>query len=130
MRIKLIVLLLLIAGPLVLASMSLAASSDLALPWWTLDGGGGNSQGGDYVLRSSIGQSEAGPRMSGGNYNLAGGFWYVVKVEAPIVPPAATLTVTPAETPTETPVGTPTETPVGTPDDTAGGDIYLPLVSR
>jgi len=51
-----------------------AEVSDFVLNWWTVDGGGGLSQGGDYTLYGTIGQSDAGA-MSGGDYTLHGGFW-------------------------------------------------------
>jgi hypothetical protein len=45
-----------------------------SLPWWTIDSGGGSSQGGAYSLRGTTGQADAG-RLSGGSYILVGGFW-------------------------------------------------------
>lgn len=39
----------------------------------TIDGGG-ISSGGEYILRGTIGQPDAGV-MSGGQYELLGGFW-------------------------------------------------------
>ena len=67
-------LLLSLAALLALASIALAAGEGLDLSWWTVDGGGGTSQGGDYALSGTAGQPEAGPAMSGGPYELAGGF--------------------------------------------------------
>jgi hypothetical protein len=55
--------------------IALAASNDFSVPWWTVDGGGGTSQGGDYVVSGSIGQPDAGSPMSGGEFTLVGGFW-------------------------------------------------------
>ncbi len=46
------------------------------LSWFTVDGGGGQSQGGDYAISGTIGQPEAGVPMSGGQFTLHGGFWY------------------------------------------------------
>lgn len=46
-----------------------------SLPWWTVDGGGGSSQGGVYTLRGSAGQADASAASSGGVYSLRGGFW-------------------------------------------------------
>ena len=40
----------------------------------TIDGGGGTSSGGQYVVMGTTGQPEAG-EMSGGQYELLGGFW-------------------------------------------------------
>ncbi len=44
------------------------------LSWSTIDGGGGQSSGGPYVLTGTIGQPDAG-YLGGGNYELLGGFW-------------------------------------------------------
>jgi len=46
----------------------------LAIPWWTVDGGGGASQGGPYNLAGTTGQPDAGD-LSGGSYIHKGGFW-------------------------------------------------------
>lgn len=64
-------------GVLLLLSIAFtvyAEGSDLALYWWSVDGGGDSSQGGDYTLIGTIGQSDAGA-MRGGVYTLHGGFW-------------------------------------------------------
>jgi len=44
------------------------------LTWSTIDGGGGVSSGGGYLLGGTIGQPDAGA-MTGGGYTLVGGFW-------------------------------------------------------
>jgi hypothetical protein len=44
------------------------------LNWSTIDGGGGTSSGGAYVLTGTIGQPDAA-WSAGGNYELLGGFW-------------------------------------------------------
>jgi len=59
------------------------AQSRYALDWFTIDGGGGTSSGGDFTLNGTIGQPDAGT-MSGGNYSLAGGFWGATKTPAPV----------------------------------------------
>jgi hypothetical protein len=61
------------AWPFDFAQDELSASYDLS--WWTLDGGGGSSSGVNYVLDGTAGQPDPGPVLSGGNYNLEGGFW-------------------------------------------------------
>lgn len=71
-------ILLLAAGSIGLASDDLAES--LTISWWTADGGGGDSAGGSYSLRGTIGQSDAG-RASGGDYALIGGFWSAMPLE-------------------------------------------------
>jgi hypothetical protein len=44
------------------------------ISWYTIDGGGGQSSGGPYVLTGTIGQPDAA-YSTGGNYELLGGFW-------------------------------------------------------
>lgn len=50
----------------------LAQSAGYTLDWFVI-AGGGQASGGAYTLRSVAGQSTAGP-LSGGAYNLTGGF--------------------------------------------------------
>lgn len=49
------------------------------LTWSTLDGGGASSAGGGYQVSGTVGQPDASAAgaMSGGNYDLTGGFWGV-----------------------------------------------------
>ena len=44
------------------------------LNWHTIDGGGGVSAGGTYIIRGTIGQPDAA-YLEGGDYELLGGFW-------------------------------------------------------
>ena len=44
------------------------------LTWSTIDGGGGQTSGGAYIVTGTIGQPEAGV-MTGGGYELLGGYW-------------------------------------------------------
>jgi hypothetical protein len=81
MRTKIIVFLVL---TLLLALTAVAAASSqlasgFSIPWWTVDGGGGVSQGGAYTLSGTTGQADAG-NASGGTYSLSGGFWSVTLV--------------------------------------------------
>jgi len=72
---KRICLLLAVCALLLIASAGTAyAQGLLDIPWWTVDGGGGLSQGGDFTLHGGIGQADAGS-MQGGEYTLNGGFW-------------------------------------------------------
>ncbi len=52
-----------------------ASAQPFAIDWYTIDGGGGTSSGGNFTLSGTIGQPDAGPTMSGGNFTLTGGFW-------------------------------------------------------
>jgi hypothetical protein len=66
---------LLVTGLLLLAGGAWAASAGpYDLSWWTVDVGGGSSQGGSYALAGTIGQHDAGA-LAGGGYTLGGGFW-------------------------------------------------------
>jgi hypothetical protein len=62
-----------------IAATTLVAAPDspaeaYSISWWTIDGGGGNSQGGPYALGGTVGQADA-QTSSGGAYLLTGGFW-------------------------------------------------------
>ena len=45
------------------------------LSWNTVDGGGGTSSGGGFELTGTTGQADAGVLMTGGTFELSGGFW-------------------------------------------------------
>lgn len=68
---KATIVLLSIVVMLVIATGSRA---DYQIVWSTIDGGGGTSAGGQYVLTGTIGQPDA-EYSSGGNYEMLGGFW-------------------------------------------------------
>lgn len=53
----------------------LASAQPYSVHWSTVDGGGGNSTGGVYAVTGTIGQPDAGPTMTNGQYAVAGGFW-------------------------------------------------------
>ncbi len=50
------------------------ANGQYEISWYTIDGGGGRSSGGDFTLTGTIGQPDAA-YSRGGNYELLGGFW-------------------------------------------------------
>ncbi|MEM1330376.1 MAG: GC-type dockerin domain-anchored protein [Planctomycetota bacterium] len=52
-----------------------AANAQFSIDWYTIDGGGGTSSGGGFVLSGTIGQPDAGAPMTGGTFELIGGFW-------------------------------------------------------
>lgn len=66
--------------------LSVPAFAQLEIDWYTIDnsGGGMNSSGGPYELSGTIGQPIAGtnPPMSGGDFELSGGFWAGAVVSA------------------------------------------------
>ena len=52
------------------------AGGDYVITRDTIDGGGGMSSGGDFVLTGTIGQPDAQPlAAAGGAFQLVGGFW-------------------------------------------------------
>jgi uncharacterized repeat protein (TIGR01451 family) len=52
-----------------------AAAQPYDVSWWTVDGGGGSSAGGPYVLTGTAGQPDAGGPFAGSPYGLHSGFW-------------------------------------------------------
>jgi hypothetical protein len=70
--------LLLAAIVLLAVSSSLADASPqargLRLAWWTVDGGGGTSKDGAYILSGTAGQPDAGLLLDA-TYTLVGGAW-------------------------------------------------------
>lgn len=61
-----------------LASLPALASAQLSISRFVIAGGGGESSGGVFSLRGTVGQKDAGPEtgaMTGGGRSLQGGFW-------------------------------------------------------
>ena len=63
--------------------------ASFTIPWFTIDAGGGESQGGAYRLHGTLGQADA-HTASGGSYTLKGGFWsglvdYEYRVHMPLI---------------------------------------------
>lgn len=86
---------------------------------YTIDGGGGTSQAGSTSISGTIGQPEAGV-LSGGEYQIRGGFWIGASEAAPATetPTPTNIASTPTSTPTPTGTGvssTPTNTPTAEP---------------
>jgi hypothetical protein len=50
------------------------ANADYSINWHTIDGGGGQSSGGRYIVTGTTGQHDAA-YSEGGQYELLGGFW-------------------------------------------------------
>ena len=71
---------------LLAAAWVAAAAGGSELPWFSVDGGGGESSGGPYAMAGSIGQPDAG-EMGGGAYALSGGYLAVAQQGA-ISPPS------------------------------------------
>jgi len=58
----------------VVVAFASVAFGDYKIVWSTIDGGGGQSSGGQYIVTGTIGQPDAAYSASG-NYELLGGFW-------------------------------------------------------
>lgn len=59
-------------------SMPLQSGTPLefSIDWYTIDGGGGTSEGGPFSLSGTVGQHDAHPSAAqGGEFTLVGGFW-------------------------------------------------------
>ena len=54
--------------------MSTRGPPTFEIPWYSIDGGGGSSDGGQYTVTGTIGQHDAGT-MTGGGFEISGGFW-------------------------------------------------------
>ena len=63
-----------VALALLAGTLSAAPSGTFSIDWWTVDGGGGASSGGDFTLSGTAGQADAGA-LAGGGFSLQGGFW-------------------------------------------------------
>lgn len=80
---------------IILTLLSLGtASAQYAIPWHTIDGGGGTSTGGVYSVSGTIGQPDAGVTMTNGQYSATGGFWALP--QAVQTTNAPVLTIVPA----------------------------------
>jgi hypothetical protein len=52
-----------------------ALGQSYSIESYVVAGGGGTSSGGQYTLSGTVGQPSAGAVLSGGAYQLQGGFW-------------------------------------------------------
>jgi hypothetical protein len=60
-----------------------------SINWYTIDGGGGTSAStnGAYSISGTVGQPDAGPTMTNGQYAVTGGFWaFAAAVQTPGAP--------------------------------------------
>jgi hypothetical protein len=63
-----------------------AQAQSYEIDWYTIDGGGGESAGGNFALTATAGQPDTG-LMSGGDYAIEGGFWSIIAaVQTPGAP--------------------------------------------
>src|SRR5262245_17103638 len=63
-----------------------ARAQNFAIDWFTIDGGGDTSSGGNFSVSGTIGQPDTGVTMTGGGFSLTGGFWSLFAVQTPDAP--------------------------------------------
>jgi len=69
-----------------ISAVSRGLAQDFNLSWNTVDGGGAMlTTGGGFELSGTIGQPDAGA-MTGGAFELVGGFWSLASAGAPSAP--------------------------------------------
>lgn len=73
---------------------ALSARAQYSIDWFTIDGGGGTSTSSVYQVSGTIGQPDAGPVMSGGNFSLTPGFWSLSSVVQTPGAPLLTISLT------------------------------------
>jgi len=74
-----------------------ANAQNYAIDWHKVSGGGGSSTGSVFSVSGTIGQHDAGPAMTGGNFSLTGGFWSLFAVQT-FGAPRLTITLTSTNT--------------------------------
>ena len=82
---------------LLLWNAPIASGQQYTIPWFTIDSGGGYSAGSAFELEGTIGPPDAGPVMTGGTFEVSGGFWVGTSVQVPVEIVADTLLVTRGE---------------------------------
>jgi len=74
--------------------LPIAGFAQFSIDWFTIDGGGGTSTNANFSLSGTIGQPDAGPVMTNGQFSVTGGFWALPTVIQTLGSP--TLTIIPA----------------------------------
>lgn len=68
-----------VATLLLLLTVTVAHAQSYSIDWYKIAGGGGMSTGAVYSVSGTIGQPDASLQsMSGGSYQLTGGFWSII----------------------------------------------------
>lgn len=65
-----------------------------SIDWHKIAGGGGTSTNGQYALSGTIGQHDASPASSGGQYTVTGGYWSLVNIVQTPGAPLLTISYT------------------------------------
>lgn len=69
-----------------------APAQNYSTDWHKIAGGGGQSTGAVFQVTGTIGQPDAGPVMTGGNYSVTGGFWSLISVVQTVGAPTLIIT--------------------------------------
>jgi len=69
-----------IVGLFMALACAVSAHAQSEISWYTIDGGGGTSTGGGYSISGTIGQPDAGVVLTGGIFEVTGGFWLTSNV--------------------------------------------------
>ena len=91
-RSKIFTLVTLVAFACMTFATTTAQAQLYTIPWYTIDSGGGYSNGGNFELEGTIGQHDAGPVMTGGNFSVRGGFWVGTNGPFTVVPDSFLVT--------------------------------------
>jgi hypothetical protein len=75
-----------------------ALAQSYSIDWFKISGGGGTSTNGQYSLSGTIGQPDAGPTLTGGNFSLVGGYWSLLSVVQTAGAPTLKITHTATNT--------------------------------
>lgn len=71
--------------------------ADYVIHSWAVAGGGGDSSGGNYRVLGSVGPTDAGAAMTGGDYIVVGGYWPALATYPGPAPALAIELITPGE---------------------------------
>ncbi len=83
-----VAMILTLAVLLLMVTITLAQSGgDFSLSSWTINNGGGESNGGSFSVSAVLGRPDAGALMDGGQFRLQGGFG-PPENQGPTQPPA------------------------------------------
>jgi len=76
-------LILIILVLLLFSAVIVVAENGYTIPWYSIDGGAQTSGGDGFTLNGIAGQPDAGLAMTGGDYQVTGGYWSAAASEGP-----------------------------------------------
>lgn len=67
-----------LSATILLVATANVAIAQLGVPWWSIDGGGATfCTAGGFELGGTLAQPDAAQSLSGGGFQLVGGFWAI-----------------------------------------------------